>query len=89
MFAVAFLVALVISAVSGLPGDLARRRGSREAANALNLANAAGLLVAIGVVAALGIAHGFAGVAALVLGLVAGQQLADVVASRRSGVVAP
>jgi hypothetical protein len=88
MFAVTFLVALAVSALAGLPADYARRRLSGDTAGLLNLANAAGLLAAIGLVAALGTAHGFAGIAALVLGLAAGQQLADAAATRRWGTTA-
>lgn len=88
MFAVGFAVALTISAVAGLPADWARRRSSHETANVLNIANAAGILAAIGAVAALGIAHGFAGIAALVLGLTAGRLVADGLATRTWGLVA-
>ncbi len=88
MFAVAFAVAVIISAVAGLPADWARRRSSHATANALTIANAAGILGAIGAVAALGIVHGFAGIAALVLGLAAGQVIADGLATRTWGLVA-
>ena len=88
MFVITFAVALAISIVAGLPADWARRRSSNETANSLNLANAAGILAAIGAVAALEIAHGLVGVAALVLGLAVGQQLADALATRAWGVAA-
>jgi hypothetical protein len=84
MFALTFIIALAISALAALPGDYARRRHG----NAFNVVSAAGVLIAIGSIAALGYPHGFAGIAVLVLGLAAGQQLADTVASRRWGPIA-
>jgi hypothetical protein len=49
---------------------------------------AAGILTAIAAIAAIGIAPGVAGMAAVVLGLAAGRQLADTIATRRCGAAA-
>jgi hypothetical protein len=85
MFLLAFAAALAISTLAGLPGDWARRRATRGLADTLNLVTVAGMLAGVAAVGAIGVVHGFAAVTALVLGLIAGQQAADTLATRRWG----
>jgi hypothetical protein len=78
------LLALSGSAVSALPGDWARRRATSTETPA-QLLNAAAIVALIAGLAAAGVVHGVAGVAALVVCLVAGQYGADRLATHRWG----
>jgi succinate dehydrogenase/fumarate reductase cytochrome b subunit len=85
MFTVVFVIALALSAVAALPADWARRNASRELANLLNLANVTATVAIVALAAAVGAAHGLGGILGLVSGAGTGQQLADVIATRRWG----
>ena len=77
-------IALAGSALAALPGDWARRRNTATQMPA-QLANAAGVIALIVGLGAAGLVHGVAGIAALIVGVVAGQYGADRYATRRWG----
>ena len=78
------VIALTGSALGALPGDWARRRAT-TAQTPAQLANAASVVALIVCLSAAGLVHGLAGVAALVVGAIAGQYGADRYATRRWG----
>jgi hypothetical protein len=80
-------LALAGSALAALPGDWARRRAV-PAQTLAQLANAGAVVAIIAALAASGVVHGASGAVALVMGLVAGQYLADRFASHLWGSLA-
>jgi len=78
------VISLAGSALAAFPGDWARRRAD-AAETPAQLVNAAAVVAIIAGLAAAGVVHGASGAAALVIGLVAGQYLADRFASRLWG----
>lgn len=76
-----FALALIAAGLLGLPADWVRRRKPGAAATLAGLGNATALVAAVAAVAAAGLLSGAGAVAALVLGLVAGNVAADAIAS--------
>lgn len=76
-----FAVAVIAAGLLGLPADWMRRRKRGAAATLAGLGNAAALVAAVAAVAAAGLLSGAGAVAALVLGLVAGNVVADAIAT--------
>lgn len=76
MFVAVALASLAASALTGLPGDWARRRSPANASLA-QTANVITLVCAIVAAASLGIASGLGTAIAIVIGVAAGQALAD------------
>lgn len=79
------VVALGICFITGLPGDWARRRAAGGVAVIGVTVTAAGIVGAIAVDGAAGWLHGFGPIAALVIGIVAGEAAADQAATRAWG----
>jgi NhaP-type Na+/H+ or K+/H+ antiporter len=80
-----FVVAALAGAVVGFPVDYLRRRASRAGATAVGLLNAAALIATAAVVGATSLVSGAGAVAALVLGMVAGNLAADAAATAAWG----
>lgn len=79
------LVAFGVCLVTGLPGDWARRRAAGSLVLAGQLVTVAGVIAAIALDGAAGWLHGFWAVAALVIGIIAGEAVADQLATRLWG----
>lgn len=79
------LVAFGICFITGLPGDWARRRAGGGVVVLGQVITAAGIVGAIAICAAAGWLHGFWPIAAMVVGIVAGEGAADQVATRAWG----
>ena len=78
------VVALGGSALAAFPGDWARRRAG-AAETPAQLVNAAAIVAIVTGLAAAGLVHGAARAATLIVGLIAGQYLADRFASHLWG----
>ena len=76
MFVAVALVSLAASALIGLPGDWARRRSPANS-SLVQVANVVTIACAIVAAAALGIASGLGAALAIVVGVAAGQAIAD------------
>ena len=79
------LVAFGVCFVTGLPGDWTRRRIAGAIVVVGQVVTAAGVVAAIAVDGAAGWLHGFWAVAALVIAIVAGEAVADRLATRLWG----
>ncbi len=79
------LVAFAVCLVTGLPGDWARRRAAGGLVVVGQVVTVAGIIAAVALDGAAGWLHGFWAVAALVIGIVAGEAVADQLATRLWG----